>query len=95
HNQRRRQQQRRWRRWRRRLFIVPAMVASSSCATDPQAHLPMLYYACPTATECDVTGKCDTQVILASEIHRNFQPIDSTFGPIGFNGASGISEAYL
>jgi len=22
------------------------MVASSSCATDPQAHLPMLYYAC-------------------------------------------------
>ncbi|TGZ47573.1 Uncharacterized protein DBV15_03433 [Temnothorax longispinosus] len=22
------------------------MVANSSCATDPQAHLPMLYYAC-------------------------------------------------
>lgn len=33
------QRRRRW--WR--LFIVPAMVANSSCATDPQAYLPMLY----------------------------------------------------
>lgn len=28
------------------VHCAPAMVANSSCATDPQAHLPMLYYAC-------------------------------------------------
>ncbi|EGI68847.1 hypothetical protein G5I_02500 [Acromyrmex echinatior] len=76
HNQQQQQQRQRRRAGGRGLFIVPAMVASSSCATDPQAHLPMLYYACyirrsvvvvvalmpiPTATRCDVAEKCDIQ----------------------------------
>jgi len=65
---------------------VPAMVANSSCATDPQAHLPMLYYAwyirgsvvaavalmsIHAAMRRDVAGNALRERVLASKI-RNF-----------------------
>lgn len=95
------------RRRRRRLFIVPAMVANSSCATDLQAHLPMLYYACyirgsvvaavalmpiHTATPRRDASRETTPVQIFARDQRVDNAIARASMPIDFNGASGSTK---